>query len=49
MEKIKCNVINCKYNKNGGCMASAIEINIDNGEERASDYQMTNCHTFEPK
>jgi len=30
-------------------MAVTIEVDVDDGEKKADNYKMTNCHTFEPK
>lgn len=44
---VRCSVRNCKYNYEGQeCSASAIEVNVDQGGDNASDQQETMCQTF---
>ncbi|QJW48820.1 DUF1540 domain-containing protein [bacterium BFN5] len=47
---VMCKVENCKYWSQGQrCTASAIEVNVDSGGNKAGDPQETNCHTFATK
>ncbi len=47
---IKCKVANCKFWGSGEqCDASAIEVNVDQGQNNARKSDDTNCNTFMPK
>lgn len=47
---VKCSVQNCQYWGQGReCTASAIEVNVDGGSDKASYVAETNCHTFKAK
>ena len=47
LQNVKCSVSNCIYWQNNLCNASAIEVNVDNGGNRASNSVETQCQTFE--
>ncbi len=47
MPDIKCTVSNCRYYQGEECMASAIEVNLDDGINSADNSEETQCHTFE--
>ncbi|CUH94979.1 hypothetical protein P22_1048 [Propionispora sp. 2/2-37] len=47
---VKCTVENCKFWSEGReCAASAIEVNVDGGGQKANYTKETNCHTFQAK
>lgn len=47
MSAIKCTVSNCRYWEDNLCMATSIEVNVDNGGQSASNSEETQCYTFE--
>lgn len=46
---VMCTVENCHYWDKRHCTASAIEVNVDGGGQKANYTGETNCHTFVEK
>ncbi|ADG81863.1 hypothetical protein Tfer_2090 [Thermincola ferriacetica] len=45
---IKCNVVECHYNKNIMCNAPMIQVD-HSGVSRSTNSEQTKCETFKPK
>ncbi|GAB4256383.1 MULTISPECIES: DUF1540 domain-containing protein [Thermincola] len=48
MPDIKCNVVECHYNKNIMCNAPMIQVD-HSGVSRSTNSEQTKCETFKPK